>query len=376
MTLYWRTSFLYIAVFMVLGAGMLFLSPWLLAQGFTPSEIGYLSAFTILLRLIIGPLLGLALDRARRPQLLLAGLCAGLAASYGGFILADSKWLIIGTVCLTAIFWSATLPAAEAYGVAAGSRKGLDYGRMRLWGSIAFIVSGIAMGEISDKWSLNLLPWWLLLFSLLLIGAALLQRGPVLLRPSASLPQLGDIAALLKTRRFVLVAFGTGLIQASHSVFYVFGTVHWQSLNYSDRTIGLLWAVGVIAEIALFAVSGRLTECFNVARLAILAGFLGIIRWGLMAMDPPLGLLFLVQATHAFTFGAVHLAAMRYLGNEIAPNLMATGQSLYAALIGALMGLTIAFCGPLYTSFGGTTYFAMAALCLLAIPVLLAARRA
>ena len=375
MTLFMRTSLLYVSVFMVLGAAMLFLSPWLIERGFTPTEIGYLSAVTILLRLFTGPLLGLALDRARRPELLFAGLSAGLAASYCGFILSEDKFLIVLAVCMTAVFWSATLPAAEAYGVTASEQKGLDYGRMRLWGSVAFIVSGIAMGEISDRWSLDLLPWWLTLFSLLLIGAAYLQRGPVALRDRSRLPHMGDIFILLGTRRFALVALGTGLIQTSHAVFYVFGTVHWQSLDYSDRTIGILWAVGVIAEIALFAVSGRLTERFNVARLAILAGFLGVVRWSVMAIDPPLTAVFFVQAIHGFTFGAVHLAAMRYLGREIAPNLMATGQSLYAALLGVLMGVVIAICGPLYTAFGGATYYAMVVLCLLAIPVLLAARK-
>ena len=146
-------------------------------------------------------------------------------------------------------------------------------------------------------------------------------------------------------------------------MYYAFGTLHWRAVGYSDAVIGWLWAEGVIAEIILFAFGGALVRRLGPARLIVLAGMAGIVRWSATGLSDALPVLVMVQALHAFTFGAAHLGAIYFIARTVPPALSATAQSLYsAAVMGLGLGLAILASGSLYAAFGGKAYFAMAAL--------------
>jgi PPP family 3-phenylpropionic acid transporter len=124
--------------------------------------------------------------------------------------------------------------------------------------------------------------------------------------------------------------------------------------------------VGVVAEVALFAVSGRVIAYCGAARLLMLAGFAATLRWGVMAIDPPLLVTALLQTLHAMSFGAAHLAAIHFLTHAVPEDRAATAQGLYAAVVaGLVLGLVTIACGPLYRTFAGEAYAAMAALALI-----------
>jgi len=169
----------------------------------------------------------------------------------------------------------------------------------------------------------------------------------------------------LPVRRCSCSLLAASLIQASHSLLYAFGSLHWRAQGFSGGTIGALWSVGVVAEVALFAVSGRVIAAFGTARLLMLAGAAAVLRWGLMAMDPPLWAMGLLQTLHALSFGAAHLAAIHFLTHAVPEDRAATAQGLYAAVVaGLVMGSVTVACGPLYTLLGGEAYGAMAMLAL------------
>ena len=171
------------------------------------------------------------------------------------------------------------------------------------------------------------------------------------------------IGLVLRDRTFVLFLATVALIQGSHAVYYAFGTLHWRAVGYSDAVIGWLWAEGVIAEIILFAFGGALVRRLGPARLILLAGIAGIVRWCATGLSDALPVLVMVQALHAFTFGAAHLGAIYFIARTVPPALSATAQSLYsAAVMGLGLGLAILASGSLYATFGGGAYFAMAAL--------------
>jgi MFS transporter, PPP family, 3-phenylpropionic acid transporter len=201
----------------------------------------------------------------------------------------------------------------------------------------------------------------------LLIGAAALNVLACLLLPSPVAAPRGTVQAdwrrLLLDRRQLLFLTAATAIQASHSVYYGFGTLGWYALGYSPQTIGWLWAEGVVAEIALFAAGARLLARLGPARLLVLAGGAGAVRWGLMAGEIPLALLIVAQAMHALTFGAAHLGAMHFMARALPAEWSATGQSLYAATVSGIgFGLVMAFSGKLYGAFGTGAYLVMAAI--------------
>jgi len=142
--------------------------------------------------------------------------------------------------------------------------------------------------------------------------------------------------------------------------------LHWRAQGIPDGVIGALWSVGVVAEIALFAASGRVIASIATARLLMLAGRAATLRWGLMAVDPPLWATALLQTLHAMSFGAAHLASIHFMTHAVPEDRAATAQGLYAAVVAGLVlgGATVAS-GPLYRTFAGEVYGAMACLALI-----------
>jgi PPP family 3-phenylpropionic acid transporter len=171
------------------------------------------------------------------------------------------------------------------------------------------------------------------------------------------------MARLIKAPRLWLFLAATSAIQSSHALYYIFGTLHWTSIGISPTVIGLLWAIGVVAEIVLFAYAAKAGRWLGPAQLITLAGAVAILRWLFTAFDPPLPLLFMLQTLHGITFGAAHLGAMQFLDRALPRRLAASAQGMYASVTaGVVMGLASLAAGPLYRAYEGRAFLAMALL--------------
>jgi PPP family 3-phenylpropionic acid transporter len=240
---------------------------------------------------------------------------------------------------------------------------------VRLWGSLSFIVasfgSGLIVGTAGPQ---VVLPLLVAATMLMVLAAQLLPRelagqgAPSVLRGL----KLEDAFNLVRAPRFLLFLFAASLIQSSHALYYSFGTLNWRAQGISGGAIGMLWSVGVIAEVGLFAVSGRVIAYCGTARLLMLAGLAATLRWGVMAVDPPLWATALLQTLHAMSFGAAHLAAIHFMIHAVPEDRAATAQGVYAAIVaGLVMGAVTVASGPLYRHLAGEAYGAMALLALL-----------
>ena len=153
-----------------------------------------------------------------------------------------------------------------------------------------------------------------------------------------------------------------GLIQGSHAVYYAFGTIHWRSIGYSEDVIGALWAEGVICEVALFAFGATVIRRFGAGRLIILAGLAAGVRWIGTGVTDALPAIVVLQALHGVSFGAAHLGAMHWIGRGRFPDLSATAQSLYSAVVfGLFLAGMLYGAGWLYQMLAGAAYAPMAA---------------
>jgi PPP family 3-phenylpropionic acid transporter len=160
----------------------------------------------------------------------------------------------------------------------------------------------------------------------------------------------------------MLMIAATGIAQASHTFYYSFATLNWQTLGYSADFIGALWALGVIAEIAVLMYSGWVVRRSGVTNLMMLGAASGIVRWTVLALSPPLWLLLPVQLLHAGTFCAVHLGMMHFVLRATPPHLVGTAQSLYSAVtIGIFFSIGNYSSGALFASVGSLGYLLMAA---------------
>ena len=358
-----RYAVFYGAVFLTLGIYLPFWPLWLESRGLGAAEIGLLFALSSWLRVATTPALAQVSDRSGRAKATLAVLAGISLLAFAGFFAVTGFWQILALQLLAVTLFQALVPLGESQAITAVYRQDLDYGRMRLWGSVAFIVGALGGGRLIAETGPGGLDLILLLI-LAALGATFLAALALPVGPAAPRREdRGRLGDLLRGRGFWLLLLTAGLLQASHAVYYGFSALHWQAAGHDSALVGWLWAEGVIAEVLLFALAGRLFRKTPPAWLLAGAGLAGVVRWSLTGAGDGLAVLVAAQLLHAGTFGLAHLGAIHAIARAAPPGLAASAQSLYAALSGGLaMGLAMLAAGRLYADFGGGAFYAMAGL--------------
>lgn len=365
-----RLSAFYGALFLILGIHLPFLPVWLDARGLSAQQIAIVTAAPLVLRVLVTPTTAVLADRTGRHRRLvnllawLALLLALLLSQMHGF------WGVLLVAVPFAISLSTIMPLTETIAVGGVRAHGLDYGRMRLWGSISFVAAGFACGWLID-WAGPEAVIGCLLFGLsatVIFAWRLPERATEGgSRSTASEPTgaLGgrELGKLVRSPVFIGFLLAAGCVQGAHGMFYAFGALAWQAQGISTVWIGALWAVAIAGEVVLFAYSGRVVARWGPVTLMIAAAVASVVRWGLMALGPPLALLAPLQVLHALTYGASHLGAMHFISRAVPEGAQGTAQALYATMaMGVLIGGATLTAGVLYARIGVEGYFAMAAL--------------
>jgi PPP family 3-phenylpropionic acid transporter len=361
-----RLGAFYAASFLVVGIQLPFWPVWLEGRGLDAQQIAIVFAAAIWAKVIVTPLVGALADRLGRRRAVMIALAAGACMAYAGLWPALGWWPLITFNLVGGMAQSALMPLGDSITLAAVRTDGLDYGRVRVWGSLSFILASVGSGALlmlgppvgaGDNQILLLVLAASAVLCVACLGVPAAPRAGII-RPRWT--ALGQLAA---DRRFCLFAASAAAIQASHQLYYGFGTLYWRGLGFSDAVIGLLWAEGVVAEIVLFWCGAPLVACCGPLGLMALGGAAGIVRWSLMGVLPGLGPAAGLQLLHALTFGASHLGAMHFMARSVPPGAAASAQSLYAALSAGLgSGLVMLAAGSLYAAYGGAAYPFMALL--------------
>jgi len=355
-----RLSAFYAATFLVTGIQLPFWPVWLSSRGFDANEIGILLAAGIWAKVLATPAIGVIADRTAEHRVLMVALAATAVAGYAGLLSTSGFWplVLLNLVALTA--QSALMPLGDTITLAIAHTDRLDYGRIRLWGSVSFVFASAASGAaLVSSSGERVLPLVIGASTFVLLSCLCVPR----IRPISRPGRITGIRAVVGDIRFWIFVIASSALQASHQVYYGFGTLYWRSLDFSETTIGLLWAEGVVAEIFLFWQSRRLLAPLGPVGLMVLGGACGIVRWGLAGALTSLPLIAALQLLHAFTFGASHLGAMHFLSRAVPLSAAASAQSLYAAVSSGLgSGLVMVVAGALFSAHGGSAYFFMAVL--------------
>lgn len=363
-----RVGLFFVALFAVPGVHLPFWAVWLQSRGLDPTQISIMLSSAILLRLVAAPLAAHIVDKSgeRRRAIQLCSWASLVV--FVGFAWADgfAALLLVGIV--HALVWAPIAPLTENLAVLTAARHGTQYGRMRLWGSLSFLVcaylAGLLLKGRDDAWI-----FWIILALMLPIVVCSHLLPDIRLpldRPRAGAPAL----RLLRNSDFRIFLATNACLQATHAAFYTFGTLHWREIGLSDAQIGLLWAEGVLMEVILFAVGQRVGLKLGGVGLLFCAVAGGVIRWCLQGVLTDMTSVAVLQVLHAATFGAAHLGAMRLMADHCDPAASATAQTLYGAGNAMLLASATMLVGPLYALGlpglgGGWIYPAMLPLTLL-----------
>ena len=362
-----RLSAYYGALFLIYGAHVPYFPLWLNGRNLTATEISIIVAAPFFLRLAVTPLLAVFADHRQNHRsmiILLSWLALGLVL---GLSQMSGFWSVFAVAVSFAIAVTSIMPLTETLAVSCVRAEGLDYGRVRLWGSLTFVLMGLAGGVLVERFG-GAIGIWLLSFGAVLTVAAahwLPSLNPVAAPSQVARAPLSrlDVMGLVRSPQFLLFLLSVGCTQASHATFYTFGALHWQALGISSVSIGIMWALAVMAEVALFAWSRAITTRFGPIEMLIAGAAAAVVRWAIMSFDPPLAVLMPLQVLHALTYGATHLAAIHFIARAVPETAAGTAQALYASVAaGIIMGGSTLVSGPLFAAFGGGAYWLAAGL--------------
>ena len=319
---------LYLAYFTYVGLFSPYLSLYLAAIGLSIAQIGVLMALPQVLRIVGPPFWGWMADRGGSRVLLLR------VSSVGAFLSAlllpwagDRFAALMPVLALLFFMTAAQMPIGETIAMRDAGGGAGRYGRIRIWGSAGFIVGVVAMGPVLDAWGMRSLPWWMAAILVALAASTWMLRA-------VPLPQSGPPAMRVRERlrqprvqAFFVSAF---LMLFAHAALYAFLSLYLAQLGYSKTAIGLLWALGVVAEIAIFWVQQRLFDRFGAIRLLGASLWVAALRFALIGLAAGwLPALVLAQLMHAVTFGVHHTATVATLQHWFEPAQQARAQALY-----------------------------------------------
>jgi MFS transporter, PPP family, 3-phenylpropionic acid transporter len=346
------------------GVQLPFLPLWLKARGFDTGGIGVVVAGMMAARLIGAPLFAWIADHFGNRRLVIQ-LCAGLAfASYTALALAHGFSTITTIALIAAFAFAPVFPLTEGFSVDGAVTHGIDYGRVRRWASLSFLIGSLSSGLLLTQLAPEDTAWILATCQALSLGATfLLPQEPAQERETSDAGQSLRARDLFLASSLPLLLLATGLGQASHAMLYSFSSVYWQSLGFSSVGIGLLWSAAVLAEVALLSYSNIVVEKFGPGRLMMIGMAGGFARWVMMGFVTSFPLIFMAQMLHALSFASTHLGTMHVIRLMAPPQLRNRAQGINAALSGGiLMSCMTLFAGHLYGQYGASTYFAMAML--------------
>ncbi|TBW38649.1 MFS transporter [Siculibacillus lacustris] len=359
-----RVAGFFAASFVPSSVALAYFPVFLAGRGLSGAEIGILTALPMILRVTTASLLGLFADRLgdrRRALVLYAFLSlAGVAALWPA---TGFGTLLLATLATWA-FWNGITPVSDAVAVSVARRGEGVYGRMRVWGSISFVVTNLWVGGIVAASGSEVVLRLLTIGMLMQFAAAFLVPSDRTAGEPARAPATPTreiLCDLVADRRLAALAIGSALLQATHAMLYTFASLYWGTLGFSGSQVGVLWSTGVIGEILLFAFSGLALRAVGARGLMALGAAGAVARWllfPLIGASMPLWVAF--QGLHALTFAAVHLATIQLITATVDDRRAATVQGMLASLNGLAMATAMVASGPLYAAWGGRAFWAMA----------------
>jgi MFS transporter, PPP family, 3-phenylpropionic acid transporter len=362
---YWRLSGYYFFYFAFLGAFSPYFGLYLQSLSFSAWDIGLLMSQMQMMRMFGPYLWGWLADRFghRLHIVRLAGLIA--LAGFSAFFWLDRLPGMLLAMAALAFFWSAALPLVETLTFDHLREDCGRYSRIRLWGSIGFIIAVMGTGAALDLVSPVAVLWvcWALLLGIL--GVALV------LPEAAARTEARDalsIGRILRQSHVLALMAACLAMAAAHGAYYVFYSIHLSAHGYSKFEVGELWSLGVVAEIVVFMLMARLAKRFSLRAILLASFAAAVLRFLLMGwyVESP-AMMILVQLLHGLTFGAHHASAIAAVNLWFPGRAQGRGQALYSSLsfgAGGLLGALIS--GRVWDSWGAGWVFSLSSLFALA----------
>lgn len=326
---YARLSAIYFAYFAFVGAFAPYFSLYLKDVGASAWEIGVLISIMQLTRVFAPNFWAWYADHHGHRIALMRASLALAALSFCGIYATQSFWGIFVVLALLAFFSSAANPLLEAMTFSALRGRLERYGTIRLWGSVGFIAAVLMVGAALDRLAIDNLLW-------MLLGILGVTAGLTWLLPSGGDPRPAErerLWVVLRRPEVLVLLCACFLMSVSHGPLFTFLSIYLTDLAYSKTAVGVLWSLGVIAEILVFLAAPRWLTRFDPRTILIVSFACAVARFLLIGWGAQhVVLVTIAQLLHAATFGSYHLAALAVVNAWFTGARQVRGQAVYLSL--------------------------------------------
>ncbi|HNZ55926.1 MAG TPA: MFS transporter [Methylophilaceae bacterium] len=356
--LHFNLSRFYFIYYFFVGAFVPYWGLYLEAEKFSPADIGILMSLFQISRIFAPNFWGWLADHtAKRVVWIKLTAVLGLLGFVAVFW-AHGFWAIFLVMAALSLFTSSTLPLSESLTLAHLATTNGHYSRIRMWGSLGFIVASVVLGYVTEAYGIHSLLWFLLAVQIVLF-ALTFKLPEAKIAPHAH--DKFSIWQVVKQPNVIALLLGCALMVTAHGVLYNFYSIYLGQHGYSKSTIGLLWSVGVICEIGIFMLMPKIMARFSLKKILLTSLALAVIRFSLIgvAIDSLL-MIVLAQTLHAATFGSFHAASVEVVTQFFNGRHQAKGQAIYNSVAygvggtvgGVAGGFGLQYLGPLADCFG------------------------
>lgn len=359
----------YFTYFFSYGIFLPFWSIWLKGEGVDPAMIGLLLGVGLTARFVGSLILTPAV---KDPSKLITALrlFAFLSLLFTVAFMLGTHWAWLFLVMTGFnVFFAPMVPLGDSLAGTWQKQFPLDYGKIRVWGSIAFIISSSLLGILIDAFGHPIILYGLIASTLALFLTSML-RPKIMPQGKVKKAEHHHVSFMKLISdgpvwRFLLCV---SLLQGAHAAYYGFSALYWEKAGYDTATIGYLWSLGVVAEVVVFMFSRRLFRRWSARNLLLLSAFAGLLRWGMMGSFTALPALIIVQILHSGTFTVCHLAAMRFITARQEHEIIRL-QAVYSALaMGGSIAIMTIVSGWLYEKLPNQEYLIFWLMAALTIP--------
>ncbi len=363
-----RVALAYFAIFMSSGLHLPYFPLWLAFRDLTPTQISVVLSMPLFVRVIAAPLVSMLADRSndRAHILSIATVLAAIVAAFYFVPFGFAGVLIVSL--MLAPPWTSQVPLADTIALSGVRRYGADFARMRVWGSISFLLASFAGGVFIQHMGEQIIPSALL--GALIAACAMSFVVPRIGKPRRLSPlsdvDIGDAGRALRRPAFVTFLIATGITQASHAYGYSFSAIYWKSIGIEETMIGSLWSISVVAEVIMFTSFRRVFGRLHPAKVLMIGSAAAMFRWAVFPLVAPAGLgiagFLVIQSLHAFSFALSFLGMQKMIALTIPEERGGTAQGLSTFFIGTALAIVTMASGPLYSATGIYGFYVMVAL--------------
>ncbi len=357
-----RVTIYYFFQAMSVGVVNSFAGIWFASQDIREEQIGLITAAPLVVILAIGVLVGRLADRAPdwRQVIVWGGIASGLAAL--PLFFATGFWSILFIWTLAVTMQMAVLPIIDAASIRLGRRTGFDFSPLYAWKTIGYMLTILVAGFIVARFGISaFLPMFV---GLTLVRTATAFTLPRFREPKGVASSNTASASLRDVLHpwFLFPLAGWSLVHSTHFVLNGFLGLLWHDQGISESMIGLLIAIGSIAELAMFVGFKHFTARISPQTLIFISCVVAVVRWTAFAFSPPISVLFALQLLQAVTYALGFLACTHFIADLSDEAIAAQAQSLFGAMQSGVAILALVAFGWLAGQFGVYAFLASAGL--------------